>query len=110
LNQINWEDVVNNPIFAAQIATFLPKDLADSIGISEKDVKTIKLERSPDNGVIIKIAIPNERVDDAVLTIKNPTSKFYTEGSELNKHVDPTYPIFQNIQTGIKHYKFVRLD
>ncbi|CAG8554293.1 13873_t:CDS:2, partial [Rhizophagus irregularis] len=88
LNKINWESVVKDSTFATQIARFLPRDLAKSIGIPESEIRTIKLERSPDNNVYIKLAIPKKSENDVAKTIENPGSKFYTEGTELNQFVD----------------------
>ncbi|RIA97162.1 hypothetical protein C1645_814393, partial [Glomus cerebriforme] len=93
LNHINWEDVVNDPTLAAQIADFLPRDLANSLGLSESQIRTIKLERSPDNCVIIKLAIPKGSENNVVQTIKDPTSKFNTEGTKLNQFLDHNFII-----------------
>jgi hypothetical protein len=99
LNQINWENVVINSTFATQIARFLPRDIANSIGVPESEIRTIKLERSPDNNVIIKLAIPRKNENDVAQTIQNPTSKFYTEGTKLNQFVDKSFNF-----SGIKIY------
>ncbi|CAG8576275.1 1426_t:CDS:2 [Ambispora gerdemannii] len=92
LNSLIWADVVNSSTLAAQIAVFLPKDIANALSLDPAQIVIINLINVNGN-VVVQIAIPSGSVTALNNVLKNPTSSFYTDGTPISKLVDSTYPI-----------------
>ncbi len=91
--QLPWTKVISDDVLPSQFTEFLKRDISKFAKIDLDKVKVVDLEAANDGGVLMKLIIPEGKVGEFADIIRNTSSPFYEEGTELNKLVDPKAPV-----------------
>ncbi|RGB41780.1 hypothetical protein C1646_684813 [Rhizophagus diaphanus] len=91
--QLPWLQVVGDDVLPSQFVKFVPEDIAKFTGIPLKDITVTDLQAADNGGVLMTINIPENKFGNLSNVITNPSSAFYSKGTELSKLVDPSSPI-----------------
>ncbi|KAI8390149.1 hypothetical protein BD560DRAFT_2336 [Blakeslea trispora] len=117
---IPYSDLVRDAVLTAQFVQSLPVMLSKSLGVTADDIIVVSITSARDNtnilttagahnkrkrdlffkrdnseqGVVVSIAIPSDRVDNLQTLIDEPTSTLYSSSNgQLASLIDSSYPV-----------------